>query len=71
VPPHILVGHSLGGILVRRFAVLYLGKVAGMVLVDSSHEQQLAHFPPPENSIQRARLYFRRQIMRMSSASRV
>jgi len=62
-PPHILVGHSLGGILVRRFAVLYPGKVAGMVLVDSSHEQQLAHFPAPENSIQRSQQYFRKQIV--------
>jgi pimeloyl-ACP methyl ester carboxylesterase len=60
-PPHILVGHSLGGILVRRFAVLYPGKVAGMVLVDSSHEQQLAHFAAPGNSIQRSQQYFRKQ----------
>lgn len=62
-PPYILVGHSLGGILVRRFATIYFGKVAGMVLVDSSHEQQLMHFPPPENSIRRSQHYFRRQIV--------
>lgn len=39
-PPHILVGHSLGGVIARRFAVRNPGTVAGMVLVDSSHEQQ-------------------------------
>lgn len=38
-PPYLLVGHSLGGIYVRAFAALYPGK-AGMVLVDSSHENQ-------------------------------
>ena len=31
-----------------------------MVFVDSSHEQQLAHFPPPGNSILRSQQYFRK-----------
>ena len=39
-PPYLMVGHSLGGIYVRAFAALYLQDVAGMVLVDSSHENQ-------------------------------
>lgn len=39
-PPYVLVAHSLGGIFARRFAVRYPGAVAGMVLVDSSHEDQ-------------------------------
>lgn len=38
--PVVLVGHSLGGLCVRAFAGLYPGEVAGMVLVDSSHEAQ-------------------------------
>jgi len=38
--PYVLVGHSVGGIIARRFAVRYRGDVAGMVLVDSSHEDQ-------------------------------
>jgi pimeloyl-ACP methyl ester carboxylesterase len=33
-PPYILVGHSFGGLVVRRFAVLYPEDVAGVVLVD-------------------------------------
>jgi pimeloyl-ACP methyl ester carboxylesterase len=39
--PVVLVGHSLGGPLVRRFAVRYPGEVAGLVLVDGSHENQV------------------------------
>jgi pimeloyl-ACP methyl ester carboxylesterase len=37
--PYVLVGHSLGGIYVRAFAGLYPDEVAGIVLIDSSHEQ--------------------------------
>lgn len=36
--PYVLVGHSLGGLLVRRFARQYPDLVAGMVLVDSPDE---------------------------------
>jgi pimeloyl-ACP methyl ester carboxylesterase len=39
-PPYVLVGHSLGGLIVRVFADQYASDVAGMVLVDSSHEDQ-------------------------------
>ncbi len=36
-----LVGHSYGGQLVRVYADLYPSEVVGMVLVDSSHENQI------------------------------
>lgn len=36
--PYILVGHSLGGYVVRRFAEMYPEKVSGMVMIDSYHE---------------------------------
>jgi pimeloyl-ACP methyl ester carboxylesterase len=39
--PYLLVGHSLGGPLVRHYAVHYPAEVAGLVLVDGSHEDQL------------------------------
>jgi pimeloyl-ACP methyl ester carboxylesterase len=45
-PPYILVGHSLGGYEVRLFASLYRNEVAGMVLVDASHPDQMNRFPP-------------------------
>jgi pimeloyl-ACP methyl ester carboxylesterase len=42
--PYVLVGASLGGIYVRRFALRYPDLTAGIVLVDSSHEEQYSHY---------------------------
>ncbi len=42
--PYALVGHSLGGILVRVFANTYLEDVVGMVLVDTGHGDPVARF---------------------------
>jgi pimeloyl-ACP methyl ester carboxylesterase len=39
--PVILVGHSLGGLVIRRFADQYPKEVTGIVFVDSAHEEQL------------------------------
>jgi pimeloyl-ACP methyl ester carboxylesterase len=39
-PPYLVVGHSMGGIIARRLATRYPGDMVGMVLVDSSHEDQ-------------------------------
>lgn len=39
-PPYLLVGHSWGGILIREFAARYPELVAGLIFVDSSHENQ-------------------------------
>ena len=38
--PLVLVGHSLGGMLVREYAGLYRSEVEGMVLVDSTSPNQ-------------------------------
>ena len=38
-PPYVLVGHSYGGPLVRVFASMYPGEVAGLVLIDPSQEE--------------------------------
>ena len=38
--PFVLVGHSFGGYNIRVFAAQNPGKIAGMVLVDASHEEQ-------------------------------
>lgn len=44
--PYILVGHSYGGINVRLFADKYPQIVAGIVLVDATHEDELTgRFP--------------------------
>ena len=33
-PPYVLVGHSFGGLVVRRFALMYPAEVSSLVLVD-------------------------------------
>ena len=43
--PYVLVGHSFGGYNVRLFAHQYPEETAGIVLVDSSHEDQESKFP--------------------------
>ncbi|MHB9027880.1 MAG: alpha/beta fold hydrolase [Candidatus Latescibacterota bacterium] len=48
-PPYILVGHSLGGFIVRLYAARYPDDVAGMVLVDPSHEDEWTGRFPPEH----------------------
>ena len=51
MPPYVMVGHSLGGLLVRLFAHRHREQVAALVLVDAMHEDQFAvfapAFPPP------------------------
>jgi len=47
--PYVLVGHSFGGLVVRRYAALYPGEVAGVVLVDPMRAEEW----PPLNEIQR------------------
>jgi pimeloyl-ACP methyl ester carboxylesterase len=68
--PYVLVGHSMGGEVVRMFAVDHLAEVAGMVLVDSGHEEDTVNLkgtfttlraiskgrpiPPPRSSVTEA-----------------
>lgn len=40
-PPYVLVGHSLGGLYMQLFARKYPKDVAALVLVDSTHPDQL------------------------------
>ena len=40
-PPYVLVGQSWGGAIARVYAAKYPAEVAGMVLIDSSHEDML------------------------------
>jgi pimeloyl-ACP methyl ester carboxylesterase len=43
-PPYLLVGHSIGGLYARAFDERFDNQVAGMVLLDSSHEEQIWRF---------------------------
>ncbi len=39
-PPYLMVAHSMGGVYARTFTAAHPGDVVGMVLVDTSHENQ-------------------------------
>lgn len=43
-PPYVLVGASGGGIRVRRYTSDHPNEVAGLVFVDSAHEEQIWRF---------------------------
>jgi pimeloyl-ACP methyl ester carboxylesterase len=51
-PPYVLVGHSLGGPLVRLYAHEHPDQVVGMVLVDPAHEEELLRYPEPVRRLQ-------------------
>lgn len=58
-PPYVLVGHSMGGLIVRLYAAQHPDSVVGMVLIDTSHEDKHIHFESvlSEDLIQRNRAY--------------
>jgi pimeloyl-ACP methyl ester carboxylesterase len=40
-PPYVLVGHSFGGFVSRLFATAYPDETAGLLLIESSHEDEI------------------------------
>jgi pimeloyl-ACP methyl ester carboxylesterase len=42
--PYVVVGHSYGGFISRLFAARYRDETAGLVLVDSSHEDEVVPY---------------------------
>lgn len=55
-PPYVLVGHSVGGVLIQTYARRYPEEVLGLVLLDSSHHDQFER-----SSHQRGQLAWARQ----------
>lgn len=51
-PPYLMVGHSFGGLVVRRFAAQYPNEVSGVVLVDPMRPEEW----PPMNENARSEL---------------
>jgi pimeloyl-ACP methyl ester carboxylesterase len=47
-PPYVLVGHSMGGAIVRAFASDYPGETVGLVLIDPINEYLLRGLTAPE-----------------------
>lgn len=59
--PYIMVGHSFGGENIRLFAALYPHEVAGVVLVDSAHEDVMELIKMPKQSFKEQILTFIKQ----------
>ncbi|MEW9531851.1 alpha/beta fold hydrolase [Microbispora sp. NPDC049125] len=57
LPPYVLVGHSAGGNIVRLFAAENPDAVAAVVLIDSSHPEQIRLLP-------RTRVVIAREMLR-------
>ncbi len=55
-PPYVLVGHSFGGLNMRLYAARYPDEVAGLVLVDSVHEDLYVRMPVGLREASRAQL---------------
>jgi pimeloyl-ACP methyl ester carboxylesterase len=49
--PYVLVGHSFGGMNMRLYYHEYPDGVAGMVLVDSAHEEQTIRVPALQKAV--------------------
>jgi len=49
-PPYVLVGHSFGGLVMRRYALLYPEDVAGVVLVDPMRCEEWPPMDPSKQS---------------------
>ena len=52
--PYVLVGHSLGGLYIRLYASQYPDEAAGMVLVDTTHEDLISRLSSNERRLQAA-----------------
>jgi pimeloyl-ACP methyl ester carboxylesterase len=49
--PYVLVGHSLGGLFARHYAMRFPDEVAGLVLLDPAHEDYEAYMPRALNEL--------------------
>lgn len=61
-PPYILVGHAVGGLLIRMFAARYPELVAGMVFVDAAHPDQYERSIAKRNGLTESNHVLRRLI---------
>ena len=62
-PPYILVGHSFGGLVMRRYALTYPEDVAGMVLVDPMRCEEW----PPLDQAKQHEIERGRRLIRIAS----
>src|ERR1039457_2309040 len=62
-PPYILVGHSFGGLVMRRYALEYPEDVAGVVLVDPMRCEEW----PPLNPSKQSQINLGRKLIRCAT----
>ena len=55
-PPYVLVAHSFGGYNVRVYTGMYPAEVAALVLVDTSHEDQVSRMPKSLKEMQQSQI---------------
>ena len=55
--PYIIVGHSFGGFTAQYFARYFNDEIAGIVLIDSSHEEQVYRLPENGKDVVRRSLH--------------
>lgn len=65
--PYILVGHSFGGFTAQYFARNFEDEIAGIVLIDSSHEEQVYRLPENGKDVVRRSLHQDRSNMMTKS----
>jgi pimeloyl-ACP methyl ester carboxylesterase len=74
-PSYVLVGHSMGGLLVRLYAQQYPDEVAGLVLIDAVHPDQnrraFALLPPEQADESMELATLRRNLTLVQSAARI
>ena len=61
--PYVLVGHSLGGLYARHYAVRFPDAVEGLLLLDPAHEDWDAYMPPELTDLRRG--WSQRQLGRL------
>jgi pimeloyl-ACP methyl ester carboxylesterase len=50
-PPYVLVGHSFGGLVMRRYALLYPEDVSGVVLIDPMRPEEWPPMDPAKQAM--------------------
>ena len=69
-PPYVLVARSYGSLIARLYTSLYPSDVAGIVLVDGTHEQQVQRFGTVDSAYPRQfREYFDSVIARLPAGA--
>jgi pimeloyl-ACP methyl ester carboxylesterase len=68
--PYLLVGHSLGGLYARHYAIRFPDEVAGLLLLDPAHEDYDAYMPKALTELRRSNRFFRLMNVVMAAALR-